>query len=157
MDNSIGGKDNFDEDGFPAVGDAEEGTSDSKAKKPIKYALAPNDSLTLGGGFINEIRSYIPPGKTDDDALYFARIGLIQGSEKDANDQWVGVISNYDVLMGRGLRKLAKSLAGNADALKGVRFNFKIRNLTTSAEIYENKPVQRSRGVLEAAEIGGID
>jgi len=148
----------FDDKDFPPVGE-ENSSSDTKEKdkRPGRYQRSPNDSLTLASGFINEIRAYVPEGKGSDDTLYFARIGLIQGSEKDQNDKWVGIINNYDVLIGRGLRRFAFNLVNNDDLLKGVRFNFKVRNLTTSADMHENKPVQRSRGVLESAEIGSID
>lgn len=88
---------------------------------------------------------------------YFVRVGLIQGSRKNEQDEWEGDITNCDLLVGATLRKWAEAMMSFKDHLAGVRMSFTIRNLKFSAGLYEGKAVLNSRGVLESITIGHLD
>ena len=141
---------------FPEVGnqpDSSEVNQANKDRKGYQNPLYPNDSVTTAPGFINEIRSY-PKGN---ETLYFIRAGLIQGSRKNEQGDWVGDITNCDLLVGSTLKKWAESMVPFKDALTGIKVTFTVRNLKFIPEIYEGKAVQNSRGVLESITIGHLD
>lgn len=145
-------------DEFTGVGAPEQASGPSAntqaEKKPFSNQLYPNDSLTVGLGFINDVSEYLAPGAAE--PMYFFRVGMMQGSVQ-SEAGWVGDISNYDLIAGATLRKFAKSLKNHPDLMKGVRVTMEVRNLKSFAEIYEGAAVLRTRGVLESMKIGWID
>ena len=139
---------------FPEVGSQPEADSAKKDdRKGFQNALFPNDSVTTCSGFINEIRSHVKDG----DTLFFLRVGLIQGSRKNGNDNWEGDITNCDLLVGSTLKKWAEKMESSKDAFIGLRVSFVIRNLKFAAGIHDGKPILNSRGILEVITIGHLD
>lgn len=143
-------------DDFPEVGSHPQMGEQQQKKddrKGFQNPLYPNDSVTTCSGFINEIRSYDKNG----DTLFFVRAGLIDGSRKNDNGEWVGDITNCDLLVGSTLKKWAESMKPHKEAITGIRMNFVIRNRKGVAEIYEGKPILKTKGVLEVVTIGHLD
>jgi len=136
---------------FPPVGGNEQPAK--RDKKGFQNTLFPSDCLTSCSGFINEVKSRSKDGNT----LYFARLGLIMGSKKNDNDEYVGNIVNADLLVGSTLQKWAEACSKNPEGLNGIRMRFEIRNLVFEPGIYNDKPVLDSRGILETVKFGHID
>lgn len=140
-------------DDFPEVGSHPEISEQQHKKddrKGFQNPLFPNDSVTTCSGFINEIRSHVKDG----DTLFFIRVGLIQGARKNERGEWVGDITNCDLLVGSTLRKWAESMKQFTDSFIGIKVTFVIRNLKFTPGIYEGRAVLNSRGVLETISIG---
>lgn len=141
---------------FPEVGgeiNSQEDREEGKKQNSFINQLFPNDSVTKCDGFINEIRSH----NTDEDTLYFLRVGLIQGSERSEDGSWRGQITNCDLLAGKTVKKWISSIMDVKSSMNGVRVQFHIRNLKFSPGIHEGKPVMNSKGVLEKVVIGQLD
>lgn len=148
---------------FPPVGDspvdpqAQSSPTQSggreQDKKGFVNAVYANDSITDCSGFINDIRSHSKDGET----YYFVRAGLIQGSKRNERGDWEGDITNCDLLVGSTLKKWAESMLKITDPMTGIRLRFAVKNLKFTPDIYEGKPVLRSRGVLETITVGHID
>lgn len=139
-------------EGFPDVG-GDPQDAQKKDRKGFQNALYPSDSLTQCSGFINEIKEVTKGDKT----MYFARVGLIVGSEKNENDEYQGNIVNADLYVGSTLQKWAETLSKVTEPLKGIRLRVEIRNLAYTAGIHNDKPVLNSRGILETVKFGHID
>lgn len=80
---------------FPQVGnepvsEQAPGVSKSNNKKGFENALYSNDSLLQCKGFVNEIKRYQKDAQSD--VMYFARVGLIQGSVKNEAGDFVGIL-----------------------------------------------------------------
>ena len=142
---------------FPELQGQEKTTSqpaqEKGSRKGYQNEIYSNDSLTTCDGFMNEVKSHVK----GDETLYFARVGLLMGSKKNEQDEWVGDIVNCDLLVGSTLRKWAEYTAPIEKPFRGVRMKFKIRNLKFTAGIHEGKPVLNSRGVLETVTFGHLD
>lgn len=121
-------------------------------RRGYKNEIFANDSLTICSGFVSAVKPHVK----GEDTLYFARVGLIQGSKQEEG-AWVGDITNCDLLVGSTLKKWAEEVAGVEDLFKGVRMTFRIRNLKFTAGIYEGKPVLNSRGILEMVTFGHLN
>ena len=141
---------------FPGIDDAPFGdqneTGAEKKRKDFQNTLFPNDSVTMCSGFINELRFH--QKSPTDEGMYFARVGLIQGSKQNDKQDWVGDITNCDLLIGSTLKSWAKGMYPCKKNLEGIRFQFTIRNLKFMPDLYEGKPVLKSRGVLEVLTVG---
>lgn len=148
---------------FPAVGEAEasqdavqeqsQNQERPTRKRGFNNPLYPNDSVTTCNGFINDIRTHEKEGRT----MYFMRVGMITGSKlKEDSSGYIGDITNCDLLVGDTLKKWVQGLLRSNDSYDGVIMRFTIRNLKFTPDIYEGKPVLKSRGVLEAVSIGHL-
>jgi len=127
---------------------------DDSEKGPYAYTqrVNPNDVVTVGSGFINDIKRHERSG--DAPPLFFVRCGLICGSVKGGDGAWTGRIQNVDLLCGTFLAPFVESLAGQAHLLKGVRFSFAIRNLFFSPTVIDGVGHLDSKGVLERISVG---
>ena len=114
--------------------------------------LRPNDSLTRCQGFINAIQRH----EANDKTYYSIRVGLLQGSKKNEQDEWIGDITNCYLLLGPTLRKWAETLPELEDPFHGVRCILTIRNLKFYLGTHHDEPVVRSRGVLETITFGHL-
>lgn len=123
-------------------------------KKGYQNELYANDSVTTCSGFISDIKAYQPAGSAE--PMFFVRVGLIQGS-KQQGTEWVGDITNCDLIAGSTLKKWAASFSQAKNPFAGIRCRFVVRNLKFVPELYEGKPVLKSRGVLEQVTFGHID
>jgi len=132
---------------------ADQPSQDKGSRKGYQNEIFSNDSLTTCDGFMNEVKSHTKGEET----MYFARVGLLMGSKKNDQGEWVGDIVNCDLLVGSTLRKWAEYTAPIDKPFRGVRMKFKIRNLKFSPGIHEGKPVLNSRGVLETVTFGHLD
>lgn len=147
-------------DDFPGISDTSLKDEDSigsekKNRKGFQNQLFLNDSVTMCSGFINELRFH--QKDPDDEGLYFVRVGLIQGSKLNDKQDWVGDITNCDLLIGSTLKAWAKAMHPCKKNLEGIRFQFTVRNLKFIPELYEGKAVLKSRGVLEVISVGHVD
>ena len=145
---------------FPGVGDVpfnddETVGAEKKNRKGFQNTLFLNDSVTMCSGFINELRFH--QKSPADEGMYFVRVGLIQGSKQNDKQDWVGDITNCDLLIGSTLKSWAKAMYPCKKNLEGIRFQFTIRNLKFMPDLYEGKPVLKSRGVLEVLTVGHVD
>lgn len=126
---------------------------DKAEVKAFTNVLHPNDSLTTCGGFINEIRPKDISGKR----FYFVRVGIVQGSRQGTDNNWIGDITNCDLLVGMTLKKWVESVINLKDPLPGIKVSMAIRNLKFIPEIYDSKPVLKTRGILEKITIGYLN
>lgn len=148
----------FDERDYSESAQAHSGEKSTDAqprsRKGYQNEVYANDSITHCGGFISDIRMYQQPGSSE--PMYFVRVGLIQGSKKQG-DEWVGDITNCDLLAGVTLKKWAAAFADTKNPFAGLRCRFVVKNLKFVPELYEGKPVLKSRGTLEQVTFGHID
>jgi hypothetical protein len=140
----------------PYYGEQQKAEQDKPAakKKSFQNEVFANDSIMTCSGFISDIQSYQKTPSSE--PMYFVRVGLIQGS-KLVNGEWVGDITNCDLLAGVTLTKWAAKMAQLKNPLVGIRCRFVVKNLKFVPELYEGKPVLKSRGILEQVSFGHID
>lgn len=149
--------DDFSEVDFSELGEVDSAGGDRPAnsfaprKKGFTNPVFPNDSVTVCPGFLNAVKAVEKNSRT----LYFVRVGIIHGSKQE-EDGYVGDITNCDLLVGDTLGKWVQGLLRSNDSYDGVRMRFTIRNLRFTADIYDGKPVLRSRGILESVAIGHL-
>lgn len=125
--------------------------SRGERKGSFRNYLFSSDSLTECSAFISEIKAH----QKGDETMYFARLGLIQGSEEQGGERRRKVGNNIDVLVGKTLRGWAAANIG--DHLKSLTAKVKIRNLVFEPVLVENKAHLNNRGILETVEFGYLD
>lgn len=146
---------------LPSVGGDHEQGVPGQSKKPFTNALRQTDSVLKATGYINEIRSYTPPGS--ESTMYFVRVGMISGRRPIGDGEGGGqnfenVFQNAEFLVGKTLRYWAEAISGLSDNPFGkVKCKMTIRNAVFIPGIHEGKPVLDSRGILEVVEFGNIE
>lgn len=139
------------------VGDHPEDIQEQSPNKPRKNGftntIKHNDAITVCDGFVHECKEY----NNGDSMLYFLRVGLLNGSQKDKDDVWTDRIVNCDLLAGPTITKWCSHIVSTDSTPTKMRLRFTIKNLRFFPEIYNEKPVLRSKGTLETIEIGHID
>lgn len=106
-----------------------------------------NDSFLECHGFLNMIRVHT---RNDGSKIYFARVGLLHGTQKDDEGNWNDIIENADLLMGDGLRRLSEKFVDTNVSLKGLKVKFTIKNMRHNLDMYKDKPCIKTQGIIEA-------